>query len=183
MYTTLRKLSDINEDSLVNKILAGFNKQEIDNEAIDVLFIHKMAGLDSTIASIKSVSNYHKKKRLIAADIAEFVFPYLMEKYPDYTDLKSCIIAARSFACKAISYEELFEKRISARYASALLAGKGSAAAAANAIEYLTLKNSSNSLASTYEAAKYAILNAPISEINKQGELRKLEMLIVAHLL
>jgi hypothetical protein len=102
-----------------------------DNDSINLLTILESNGLDDALWTLQATAeNCDKVARLMAADFAEEVLP-IWKKYSDDPRPKLAIQAARDFAHRLITREELAAARDAARDAAD--AARDAAGAAARA--------------------------------------------------
>lgn len=115
MKTTLKaiKSHDPCDDGWA-KILTFLNKQESDDEPLDIKTILEFNGIKDAVWALKAVEGHDKQIRLFAADCAELVLPIFEEKHPNDDRPRKVIQAARDYANGLISYDELAAARAAA---------------------------------------------------------------------
>jgi hypothetical protein len=108
MKTTLNKIKEQSpcEEGWI-KLLSFLNKIEADDEPLELKTILESNGTADTIWALRTVEDYDKEIRLMAADFAESVLHIFEEKYPEDKRPRKAINAARDFANGLITVEQL----------------------------------------------------------------------------
>jgi hypothetical protein len=108
MQTTLIKIKEQSpcKEGWI-KLLTFLNKIEADDEPLELKTILESNGTSDTIWVLRTVEDYDKEIRLMAADFTESVLHIFEEKYPEDNRPRKAINAARDFANGLIIAEQL----------------------------------------------------------------------------